>query len=136
MIKNLYGYAANNSEATARTLYALNKQWNVTHIGNLYAGAKLVSLPFCNHFQSGKTWNSHEIFALSDNGGEINVEPINHHDRYRAVPYTSNRAFLTAETMAWRIWYAMTNQEIDWNVNDIPSAIPGEQPLPLDIQIF
>jgi hypothetical protein len=118
---DLFRSVAHNSiEMTSRTLKTLHAAFGVSHIGDV-AGSAIVSLPYFakhKHEDDGIHWNSHEWFTLTDNGTEINVEPINHVERMRSIPSSSNRAILTAETMAWRLWCAMSNQEIDWDWND------------------
>jgi len=128
-------WAYNSIEATARIIITLNLHFRVKNLGWDGRGSVIVELPFCNNMtrtDDAPKWNSGEWWVLSDNGGEINVEPINHPERMRSIPSTSDRAVLTAETMAWRLWCAMTNQEIDWDWNDQPAAHVDIEPLKIE----
>lgn len=131
--QNLFSkYLHNGEEVTARVKIALNYFWNVEEISSVGNYGIIFSTPFYNRFVRGDNedvkWNSYEWFIVTDNGGELNIEPINHSDRMRSIPYTSNKTTLTAETIAWRIWCVMSNQEIDWNDNTMLGAYQ-EEPL-------
>lgn len=122
-------WAANDKEMTTRVIITLETHWKVKRVGSS-GKAPIVMLPFFFQKEDQSIrWNSYEWFILSNNGGEINVEPINHEERLRSVPYTHMSYSLTAETIAWRLWCAMSNQEIDWNYNDMVSVIPDVAPL-------
>lgn len=116
---NLFGWIGHGIEATQRTLATLQAHWSV----------KVVMQD--NNIIVVEHPRSSDWFTLSDNGGEVNVERINHSDEMRSMPSTSNAFLLTAETMAWRIWCAMDGKEVDWSVNDIPCALPNTEPMPL-----
>jgi len=130
----LFGYLTpqDNKEATRRCMLALKKYYGVESEAEI-SGGFYVQLPFFNKAtrspsQRGE-WNSYEIFTITDNGGEINVEPVNHQERMRSIPYTSQFFRLTAETIAYRLFCAMSNQEIDYSWNNAPSAVDGKEPL-------
>jgi len=53
------------------------------------------------------------LWAVSDNGGELNVGLVNHDETMRSVAYTAWRLPLDGGTMAYRI--AMVVQ--DWPIN-------------------
>jgi len=130
---NFYGWASNNEQATQRTIRTLREFWNVEEVG-VWSGMRLFKLPQCTRWVKGKwKWISYEIWYICDNGGELNVGPVNHNERMVSIPYASTQAELTAETMAERIWRAMTGREIDYIFNDIP-AIPPDEPLPIIIE--
>lgn len=98
----LYGRLdkATNLELTRETLSYLEGQ-----------GVRVVGfLPKCIILEKGWRW-----FTLADNGGEINVEPINHPEEMRSIPYTSTGRALDTLTMAYRLLKAMSGAKIDYN---------------------
>ena len=126
-------YVSSGLEVTERVLYTLSKHWGVKTMLQTAKGLVIVQHPF----SLAKRDFSNVWFDLCDNGGEVNVEPINAPERLKpyfrdgvvSVASTSNSFTLTAETMAYRIWRAMTGQEIDWNKNDLTPAHPYKEPL-------
>lgn len=130
-------WATNSKEVTERILITLQLHYSVRHISNSDDHTAIVILPFCNVAARPDMpkWNSYEWFTLCGNGGEINVEPINHEERMRSIPYTDNRRTLTAETIAYRIWCAMTDQEIDYKY-DAPAAHVDIEPLTISNYYF
>lgn len=128
MKATLYGnkWTYNGAEATARTLIALQQFYGVRHIGNV-GNTIRVEFPFSTEHPD----LSYVEFVLSDNGGEINVEPVNMPDRLhkyfpnrvnRSMPYTSTKGIITAEVMAYRIYFAMTGKEVNFEDFDMPGA--------------
>ena len=126
-------YVPSGLEMTERVLYTLSKHWEVKTMLQTAEGLVIVQYPF----SLAKRDFSNVWFDLCDNGGEVNVEPINTPERLKpyfpdgvvSVASTSNSFTITAETMAYRIWCAMTGQEIDWNKNDTIPAHPHIEPL-------
>ena len=126
-------YVPSGLEVTERVLYTLSKHWGVKTMLQTAKGLVIVQHPY----SLAKRNFSNVWFDLCDNGGEVNVGPINTPERLRpyfpdgtvSVASTANSFTLTAETMAYRIWCAMTGQEIDWNKNDMIPAHPHAEPL-------
>ncbi len=134
MNKNLYGWASNNDEATKRTLATLTAFWNVLPAGEI-DGCIVVRTN--RQIFSKLAQAKHEYYTLADNGGEICVEPINCHDEMRSVPSTSNKGIVTAEVMAYRLWCAITGQEIDYDCYDIPHFHEiAKEPLRINVDLF
>lgn len=124
---NLFGRLGHGLAATERVLLTLHVFWNVKVVTQ-GDGMIVVQHPY----KMGNSELSYALFSLSDNGGEVNVERINHSEEMRSIPSSSSKYLLTAETMAWRIWCAMTGEETDWAENNIPSALPDKiKPMPL-----
>ena len=121
MKQNIFTWKNDGEKKTTRFMLALSNHFGVKQVGNA-GGDIIVTLPYKRNPEIEYTPG--EWFTLCDNGGEINVEPINHEERMRSIPYTSNEIQLTCESMAWRVWCAMTGQEIDWTWNDAPAAAP------------
>lgn len=131
LLYGLYGYADNNAEATRRTLTTLTAFWDIREAGQI-DGCMVVRTE--RKMFSELPQPLHSYYTLSDNGGEINVEPVNYEAEMRSVPYTSNKGIVTAEVMAYRIWCAITGQPIDYTLYDIP-AVPNVADNPLEIAI-
>jgi hypothetical protein len=58
--------------------------------------------------------NGYDVWTLTDNGGEINVERINEPDTLRSVAATYWSAKLNAATLAYRVACAMRGDAIDY----------------------
>lgn len=144
---NLFGHLPKNSqtvekrylpsglEATQRVLRTLKMHWGVKTRLQTAKGLVIVEYPYSLE----KRDLSYVWFDLCDNGGEINIGPINIPERLKpqfpdgiiSVASISNAFTLTAETMAYRLWCAMNGQEIDWNKNDMIPTHPHKEPLQL-----
>jgi hypothetical protein len=126
-------YIPSGLEVTQRVLHTLKMHWGVKTMLQTSKGLVIVQYPY----SLAKYDFSYVWFDLCDNGGEVNVGPINTPERLK--PYfpdgivsaasTAATLVLTAETMAYRIWCAMNGQEIDWNKNDMIPAHPYKEPL-------
>ena len=122
----LFGWARNNEAATNRTLLTLKAFWNVEEVGEM-TGSYIVTLPFSRE----RRWPSYRAFTLHDNGGEITVKGINIDKTPVSVASTSSFSPpLTAETVAYRIWQAMTEQEIEWEF--VAPAVVGYDTLVIE----
>jgi hypothetical protein len=55
-----------------------------------------------------------KLYMVCDNGGEINVELINH-SQFRSVPITRYGRLLDPCTIGYRIFCALTDSEIDYS---------------------
>lgn len=55
-------------------------------------------------------------YHVSDNGGEVNVCPVNNNDTV-GIPFTSFKGSLNPCTIAYRVWKLITDGygEIDWD---------------------
>ena len=126
-------YVPSGLEVTERVLYTLSKHWGVKTMLQTAKGLVIVQHPY----SLTKRDFSNVWFDLCDNGGEVNIGPINAPERLKpyfpdgvvSVASTANSFTITAETMAHRIWCAMSGQEIDWNKNDLTPAHPCKGPL-------
>ena len=126
-------YISSGLEVTQRVLHTLKMHWGVKAMLQTSKGLVIVQYPYL----LAKHDFSYVWFDLCDNGGEVNVGPINTPERLKpyfpngivSVASTATTLVLTAETMAYRIWCAMNGQEIDWNKNDMIPAHPYKEPL-------
>ena len=126
-------YVPSGLEVTERVLYTLNKHWGVKIVLQNPNNLVIIQHPY----SLSKRDFSNVWFDLCDNGGEVNLGPINTPEGLRpyfpdgtvSVASTANTFTLTAETMAYRIWCAMTGQEIDWDKNDMIPARPHKERL-------
>lgn len=57
------------------------------------------------------------LFMVSDNGGEINVEAINHLETLRSVPTTAYGCALDAGTIGYRVACALKGVDIDYTAD-------------------
>jgi hypothetical protein len=132
----LYGWCHNGDDATARTLAALDEFYNVSKVGSM-GETIVVQFPYNQESPDlNGVW-----FSICDNGGEINVEPINQPaqlQKYypdgpiiRSMPYTSTLKNITAEVMAYRIFKSMIGENPDWEWGDAPAAAGAKEPMRL-----
>lgn len=102
----LGGWVQDGQRHTASIIYALQKFYGIRLIAIIDPQVAIV----VSKDGDGR-W-----FTLADNGGEINVEPINIPDELVSVPTTSTRIGLTPMTIAYRVWRVMHQQPIDYDV--------------------
>lgn len=109
-----------NNEFTRLTIEALGRFQGFEKIVEVYE--------FSCFFLQGGWDEGYAIFALSDNGGEVQVMKINHQDIDVGVAATSNRCALTPATMAYRIAKTVKGQynEIDWDYNETDERYFGQ----------
>ncbi len=55
-----------------------------------------------------------EWWTVSDNGGELNIEKVNHPESLRSVGYESNLIEMDTMTMVYRVLRVLKGQEIDY----------------------
>ena len=126
-------YIPSGLEVTQRVLHTLKRHWGVNTMLQTSKDLVIVQYPY----SLAKHVFSYVWFDLCDNGAEVNIGPINTPERLKpyfpdgivSVASTATTLVLTAETMAYRIWCAMTGQEIDWTKNDTIPAHPHTEPL-------
>ena len=126
-------YIPSGLEVTQRVLHTLKRHWGVNTMLQTSKDLVIVQYPY----SLAKHVFSYVWFDLCDNGAEVNIGPINTPERLKpyfpdgivSVASTATTLVLTAETMAYRIWCAMTGQEIDWNKNETIPAHPHTEPL-------
>ena len=70
-----------------------------------------------------KAWPYGDVFYLCDNGGEVNVGPVNKDDDMRSVAYTRWSCMLDGATLAYRIRCVLDGDEIDYK-RDASDMIP------------
>jgi hypothetical protein len=58
---------------------------------------------------------NYAIHSICDNGGEFNVEPVNHGERMRSIPYVDRLGVVDAGTVAYRIAMVIKGEDIDWD---------------------
>ena len=98
----LFSWAHNDEELTAELL-ALLKEQGMPTVGNI--GKRTVIL----------LWNN-AYWALTDNGGELNIEMLNFSRTFRSIPYTSTEFTVNTTTMLYRIITAMIGLSIDYTL--------------------
>jgi len=59
-------------------------------------------------------WRSYELWMLSDNGGELNVERINSPETLVSIPYEQNRCLVDAGTVGFWVYQALTGEPRDY----------------------
>jgi hypothetical protein len=66
------------------------------------------------------------FWFITDNGGELNVERVNHADTLRSVPCTYFSMALDGSTMAYRVAMVLRGDEIDYEYRcpELCSEIP------------
>lgn len=57
----------------------------------------------------------YRIWSISDNGGELNVQPVNDDPAMRSVPFTVYDRVVNPFTLAYRIHQVMRGREIEWS---------------------
>jgi hypothetical protein len=95
---------------------SLSRSWDVLQCLDKFYGIKFKCKINGGNLVAHKPRCQERFWILSDNGGEINVELLNSTQIVKSVPSTSNEFYVTAETIAYRIMCAITNQAIDWNL--------------------
>lgn len=116
--------ASERARLTAEVLAALRAEYNIKVVGYLN-DSPLVILDSFPHYWT--TW------YVSDNGGELNVGPVNGNDAdaMRSIPYLAWSSLLDAGTIAYRIAAVLKDEEIDY---DARFPVPMAPPTPLSIK--
>ncbi|RTL23236.1 MAG: hypothetical protein EKK55_13525 [Rhodocyclaceae bacterium] len=91
-----------------RDMLACFGAFNIRIVGSLTGGAILVENARHPH---GDT------FAVSDNGGEVNIRRINGAELTRSEPYTAWSMMLDGATVAYRVRRAMDGEPVDYDVD-------------------
>ncbi|MCL4296196.1 MAG: hypothetical protein KJ077_10730 [Anaerolineae bacterium] len=122
---NLLGWYHEGEALTERVLYFLSTQ-GIRKIVDLPNNGGVIVQTGFNHNPEFPDDNNYQWFLLGDNGGEITVLHLNHHDsdnpRNRSVPTTSDNYDLTVDTIGYRIFTAIWGREIDYDLR-----LPGER---------
>ena len=92
---------------SAQVLAVLRSEFNIHVVGHLH-GQPLVRLDAFPHYYT--PW------CLCDNGGELNVGPVNRDEEMRSVPYTAWSTLLDAGTIAYRIAAVLRDEVIDYDL--------------------
>ena len=102
---------------SAQVLRVLRTTFNIDVIGSSH-GEPLVRLNEFPHYYT--TW------YLCDNGGELNVGPVNLDERMRSIAYTGRGGLLDAGTVAYRIAAVLGGAEIDYDLRrpELVSSAP------------
>lgn len=93
------------ARTTADILTALQGGWDI-HVVGQWGGAVLVERRSGTH---------NKVWFLNDNGGEINLAPVNDEAPDRNVPVTAWRRPLHAATIAYRIAMTIQGQPVDYD---------------------
>lgn len=112
--------ASGRARLTSEVLAALRMQFNIKVVGHLN-GTPLVILDTHPHYWT--TW------YVSDNGGELNVGPVNGDDAMamRSIPYLGWGTLLDPGTIAYRIAAVIRDDEIDYDAR-YPRVVIGSPP--------
>lgn len=92
---------------SAQVLDVLRTKFNIHVVGHL-DGQPLVRLDAFPHYYT--PW------CLCDNGGELNVGPVNRDEEMRSVPYTAWSTLLDAGTIAYRVSAVLRDEVIDYDL--------------------
>jgi hypothetical protein len=90
---------------SVQVLRVLRTTFHIDVIGSRH-DEPLVRLNLFPHYYT--TW------YLCDNGGELNVGPVNLDERMRSIPYTGHGGLVDAGTVAYRIAAVLGGEEIDY----------------------
>lgn len=58
---------------------------------------------------------AYRVWSITDNGGELNVQPVNDDAAMRSVPFTADGRMVNPATLAYRLHQAMRGREIRWD---------------------
>lgn len=95
------------AKLSAQVLAILRRGYNITVRGSL-PGRSTV---YVDPGQAG----GYLLWSIADNGGEFNVEKVNHLESMRSIPYVDRFGIVDAGTVAYRIAMVLRDQEIDWD---------------------
>jgi hypothetical protein len=95
---------------------SLSRSWDVLQCLDKFYGIKFKCKMNGGNIVAHKPKHQEVFWILTDNGGEINVELLNSTQMVKSVPSTSDKFYVTSETIAYRIMCAITDQPIDWNL--------------------
>jgi hypothetical protein len=98
--------AESRAAYSAQVLRVLRTAFNIDVIGSSHGGP----LVWMNRFP-----HYHTTWYLCDNGGELNVGPVNLHERMRSVAYTGRGGLVDAGTVAYRIAAVLRGEEINYD---------------------
>lgn len=107
--------AGQRARYSAAVLRALRTEFDIDVVGHLH-GEPLVRLGTHPHYYT--SW------YLCDNGGELNVGPVNRDDEMRPVAYCSFSARLDAGTVAYRVAAVLRGEAIDYDLRH-PKRVAG-----------
>jgi len=103
---NLFGWNPKGLEETSRLLKLFIRGNDFQFEARTASNTILLRAPFKYQYR---------ILSLCDNGGEVNVEWVNHPDSLHSVASCSDSRHLNAETMHYRIMTVLDGEEIDYN---------------------
>ncbi|HEX8213800.1 MAG TPA: hypothetical protein VF584_26775 [Longimicrobium sp.] len=107
--------AEQRTRLSAEVLAVLRAEFKIDVIGHLH-GQPLVRLDAHPHYYT--SW------YLGDNGGELNVGPINRDEEMRSVPYFAWSTLLDAGTIAYRVAAVIRDEVIDYDLRR-PKLVQG-----------
>lgn len=107
--------AEQRTRLSAQVLTVLRAEFKIDVIGQLH-GQPLVRLDAHPHYYT--SW------YLCDNGGELNVGPINRDEEMRSVPYFAWSTLLDAGTIAYRVGAVIRDEVIDYDLRR-PELVRG-----------
>lgn len=99
--------AVQRAELSDLVLAILHRAFNIRVVGTLHA-QPLVHLDVHPHYYT--TW------WICDNGGELNVRPVNRDEDMRSIPYTAWTSLLDPGTIAYRIAAVLSDAAIDYDL--------------------
>lgn len=95
------------AQLTRFVTQVLSRGYNMRIWGNLPEGDTL----YVNAGQPG----GYALWTISDNGGEFNVEKVNHSETLVSIPYIERGEIVDAGTVAYRIAMVIRGQKIAWD---------------------
>jgi hypothetical protein len=107
--------AEQRTRLSAQVLAVLRAEFKIDVIGHLH-GQPLVRLDAHPHYY--RSW------YLCDNGGELNVGPVNRDEEMRSVPYFAWSTLLDAGTIAYRVAAVIRDEVIDYDLRR-PELVQG-----------
>ena len=98
-----------------RMRFILSACYSVMWLGQLTERDGTVYLRPGYDIDGGAPGMSSRMWSVSENGGELNVQPVNAPEEMRSVPYTAHGFYVDGGTMAYRVTQAIRGEAIDYD---------------------